>query len=351
MLESSKYPLKSLYIYLSGSCNLACRHCWIEPSGEDKLSFPNFEDLKVAISDARNLGLRGVKLTGGEPLMVPYFFQLIDWLAAEDVSFSLETNGTLLNSEAVRKLKEAGVSRVSVSLDGPTAKDHDFFRGKEGAFEAARQGILKASAENIKLEIVFSLWKKNLPLLRETVLLAREIGAVCFKINIISEYRRASLMKEKGELPEIKEILFLRDSARQVGQEAGIPVLLDLPPAFLLPSEVFAGGFCSIKNILGITSKGDFSLCGIGELESESCFGNISERNIEEVWRESSLLKEVRERLPASLEGICARCFYRDLCLGKCRAVSLAGSGDIYSPFPFCSQAFEEGLFPKNLVI
>jgi len=313
--------------------------------------FPDLEDLKNAISGARSLGLKSVKLTGGEPLLVPYFFELADWLAAEGIAFSVETNGTLLTTPAVSRLKAAGAGKISVSIDAPSAGYHDILRGKRGAFEAARKGLLNAAAENMITEVVFSLWKKNLSLLRESVLFAAKSGASFFKINILAEYRRASLMREKGELPGIREVLDLRDSARRSARESGIPVYMDLPPAFLLPSEVFAKGFCSIKNILGITSGGNFSLCGIGELKSGFCFGSISENNIAEVWREAPLLREVREKLPGSLKGVCARCFYRDLCMGKCRGVSLAVSGDIYSAFPFCSDAMKEGLFPDSLVI
>ena len=65
-------PLQHLYVYLTGGCNLACRHCWIDPVHQPPgAPGPELDlDLLNAILDqAKDLGLSGVKLTGGEPLL------------------------------------------------------------------------------------------------------------------------------------------------------------------------------------------------------------------------------------------------------------------------------------------
>jgi len=69
-------PLTSLYLYIAGSCNLACRHCWITPSYQPdggNGQFVKLEYVDKAIREARPLGLRSIKLTGGEPTLHPRF--------------------------------------------------------------------------------------------------------------------------------------------------------------------------------------------------------------------------------------------------------------------------------------
>ena len=73
-------PLISLYLYISGSCNLACRHCWITPThqtGGNGGQHIDVDDVRKAICEARPLGLQTVKLTGGEPMLHPNFRELI----------------------------------------------------------------------------------------------------------------------------------------------------------------------------------------------------------------------------------------------------------------------------------
>ena len=76
-------PLTSLYMYIAGSCNLACRHCWISPTYEPdntKGQFLKLEYIKKAVTEAKPLGLQSVKLTGGEPMLHPQFREIVDYI-------------------------------------------------------------------------------------------------------------------------------------------------------------------------------------------------------------------------------------------------------------------------------
>jgi sulfatase maturation enzyme AslB (radical SAM superfamily) len=137
-------PLHSFYLYLSASCNLRCRHCWITPEFSDtpapgKTVDPNA--LRDAVIEAKTLGLAHVKLTGGEPLLHPQFKEIVDMLTTEGLSISMETNGTLITEEMAHYLKEkTNMDFVSVSIDSSVAAEHDAFRGVRGAFDAALSG-------------------------------------------------------------------------------------------------------------------------------------------------------------------------------------------------------------------
>ncbi len=76
-----EYPLRQIYFYLTEGCNLACRHCWLapklDPQGNRFATLP-VETFETAILEAKPLGLQGVKLTGGEPLLHPHIDQLLE---------------------------------------------------------------------------------------------------------------------------------------------------------------------------------------------------------------------------------------------------------------------------------
>jgi len=93
-------PLRSLYLYASGSCNLACRHCWIVPTYQesgDNGQHVSLEHVQKAIREAMPLGLRSVKLTGGEPTLHPQFRELVTLIDEAELKIVIETNGTLID--------------------------------------------------------------------------------------------------------------------------------------------------------------------------------------------------------------------------------------------------------------
>ncbi|MBD3385331.1 radical SAM protein, partial [candidate division KSB1 bacterium] len=115
-------PLRSFYLYLSDGCNLACRHCWITPHFVDGEPDPgqviDKDALQKAVAEAKSMGLTHAKLTGGEPMLHPRFFEIADMLTEAGLSLDMETNGTLITPENARYLKEkTNLSFVSVSID------------------------------------------------------------------------------------------------------------------------------------------------------------------------------------------------------------------------------------------
>ena len=167
--------LTAFYLYMSNTCNLRCRHCWITPGFGDGKSTPgDFVDplvLRQAVVEAKTLGLCSVKLTGGEPMLHPRFMEIADMLTAEGMSMDMETNGTLMTAEKARHLKEkTKVSFVSVSLDGPDARSHDSFRGVPGAFDATLRGLdCLVSAGYKNCQVIMSVHKGNRHQVEEVV--------------------------------------------------------------------------------------------------------------------------------------------------------------------------------------
>jgi SynChlorMet cassette radical SAM/SPASM protein ScmF len=141
-VEKQKYPLNQIYFYLTQGCNLRCRHCWIEPkyqSGDNTYPALDLQIFRSIIEQAKPLRLRGVKLTGGEPLLHPQIKEILELIRAEGLRLFAETNGLLCTPELCRKMADCKDAFVSVSLDGPEPESHEWIRGVPGCFENTLQ--------------------------------------------------------------------------------------------------------------------------------------------------------------------------------------------------------------------
>ena len=105
----NEYPLNQIYFYLTEGCDLRCRHCWINPKYQAGASIYPSLDLKLfqhIITQAKDLGLTGVKLTGGEPLLHPNIHTILDIVRSEDLRLVIETNGMRCTPEIADKITD-----------------------------------------------------------------------------------------------------------------------------------------------------------------------------------------------------------------------------------------------------
>ncbi|MFC2061723.1 SPASM domain-containing protein, partial [Elusimicrobiota bacterium] len=180
----------------------------------------------------------------------------------------------------------------------------------------------------------------------------KELGAKALKINIVSCVSRGETMKSKGELLSNQEILEMREVVYDLEKKHNYNIILDIPPAFKPLSRLKGRiGMCGIKRMIGILSDGKVSICGIGSNVEELVFGDISKDSIADIWNNNEILKMLREELPEKLEGICGKCILKYCCLGKCRAAAFWTSRSLFSPFEFCQEIYESGLFPGDMII
>jgi len=122
-------------------CNLSCVHC-----RASSLSGPYAGELDTArslrlLDEIAAFSQPIIILTGGEPLLREDIYEIADHGTKKGLRMVLATNGTLLTPEIVGKMLQAGIQRVSVSIDGRNRGSHDAFRGVPGAFDAAMDGI------------------------------------------------------------------------------------------------------------------------------------------------------------------------------------------------------------------
>ena len=352
-LEAGVPPLNSLYLYISGVCNLFCAHCWISPpqsNDREEGPFLELEFAAKAVREAKPLGLRSVKLTGGEPLLHPQFRELIDQLSEEDVKILIETNGTRIDDSLAQFLK--GRSRVvfiSVSMDGVTAQTHEILRGVPGSHERTMDGIRALVGAGYSPQIICTLHRENIDQMADMVQLAERIGCGSVKFNNIQQMGRGEkFTKERGlSVPEI--IHLCGHLEKEIIPRSRIPVFFDIPMAFYSIRRLFRDSShrCALLNILSVLATGELSLCGIGVTTEELVFGHIARDSLKEVWNRNPVLARMRMLIPDQLLGACGRCLHREICLGNCVANNFHRSRELNGSYVFCEKASELGLFPE----
>lgn len=351
-------PLRRLYLYLAGDCNLKCRHCWIEPTfsraGENSAgSYLPAELIALVLDEGLPLGLTGVKLTGGEPLLHPEFGRILELVRARGLQLVVETNGTLVDGPAARAIAECRGAFVSVSLDGAEEDTHDWVRGVPGSFRQAAAGIRALREAGLKPQLIMTVMRHNHRQLEGVVELARSLGAGSVKFNLVQPISRGEKMMRAGQTLTVPELVDLgRWVERDLAKRAGIPVFFSHPPAFrplsCLGSGDGRGGRCAIVNILGVLADGGYALCGIGEHLPELVFGRAGQDALRDIWFGHPTLVELRRGLPGRLQGICARCVMSAYCLGHCLAQNYYQSRNLWAPYWYCEAAYAAGLFPAS---
>ena len=147
MLENvvrDKYerPILSLRITLTNRCNVNCLYCHHDgmvKSSEEMTA----DELYTICKIAKKIGVRKIRLSGGEPLLKKDIVEIVEKIASLDFKdISMTTNGILLEKYA-QDQKDAGLDRVNVSLDTLDRETYEFITKKD-YLEDAKRGILKA---------------------------------------------------------------------------------------------------------------------------------------------------------------------------------------------------------------
>jgi MoaA/NifB/PqqE/SkfB family radical SAM enzyme len=165
---------------ITNECNLACLHC-IEESGPGK-AFPDELDRDAALHVVDELMANDVpylSFSGGEPMLHPHFFEMVERVTSRGSQLKIETNGHYLTPANCARLGKLGVKAVQVSLDGATSATFGRMRVR-GEFDRTIEGIRNLVAAQVPVEINFSPAAFNIHEAGRIVDLAFELGAVSF---------------------------------------------------------------------------------------------------------------------------------------------------------------------------
>jgi len=340
-------------------CNLFCRHCYSSSSAAKAEPELTTDEAKLMIDDLAEFGCPVLLFSGGEPLMRGDLFELVRFATERGMRAVLSTNGTLITSESAAELSEAGIAYVGVSLDGLEEKN-DLFRGRDGAFGAALNGIECARRAGIKVGLRFTITSFNADQIPGIFDLMEGYGIprICFYHLVYS-----------GRAKDLQDSALGRDEARRwigyiferteslCGEVVGLEVLTvdnhaDAPFLYLwlknrdsdrarvaLDMLRVNAGNASGEKIACIDWKGDVHP---DQFWHHYTLGNIGERRFSEIWSDGAepLLSKLRNRRE-HIHGRCAECKWFDLCNANLR-VRAEAAGDLWGPDPACYLTDEE---------
>jgi len=355
--EQKECHLNTIYFYLTEGCNLACRHCWIAPkyqTGDHTYPSLDLDLFRSILRQAKAMNVSAVKLTGGEPLIHPQILEIMELIRTEDIRLTMETNGVLCTSEMAKEISLGKNAFVSVSIDAADPEIHEWVRGVKGCFDAAVEGVRNLVKYKMRPQIIMTIMRRNKHQMEAIVRLAESLGAGSVKYNILQPTARGETMHEQGETLSIEELMELGNWVEnELSKTTNLRLVYSHPIAFRPFSRMFGEngdgcGLCGIFGIIGVLASGKYALCGIGETVPELIFGDARTDRLEDVWKNSEVLNEIRSGLPKHLEGICDECVMKNICLGNCIAQNYYRSKSLWAPYWYCEEAKKAGLFPET---
>jgi len=342
------------------SCNLNCIHCYANAQTKAYKDAIDTDKAKSIIDDLADFNIPVILFSGGEPLLRKDIVELISYAVKKGIRAVLSTNGTLIDQDTAKRLKDAGLSYAGISLDG-LEKINDSFRGIKGAFKKALQGIQNCKKAGIKAGIRFTISRLNAEEVPKMFDLAREEGIdrLCF-YHLVYSGRGSSLIKEDLSHDETRRIMDLIIDRTKELYETGIKTQVltvdnhaDGPYIYLRmlkeanprAEEVLRllkinGGNSSAEGIGCISWSGDVYA---DQFWRHYSFGNVLKRPFSKIWTDLSdpLMAKLRQK-KRYLKGRCARCRWLDICAGNLRVRAEAVTGDIWAPDPACYLTDEE---------
>ncbi len=353
----------------TNKCNLRCKHCYQNASVSLPTEFTTSEALRV-VKELSDADVTSIAFSGGEPLAREDFFEVAGSARDSGMYVTIASNGTLITKDVAKKLAKT-VHYAEISLDGINPKTHDEFRGISGSWDRAVSAIKYLTEEGIIVGVATTVTKHNISEIPKMIDFVEELGAdyfICFNFiptgratGILDDdptpYEREEIMKYlykrlvfnmlqnkklkiyttapqfarvglemKGEI--LKEVCTLNPTVPCV--EPAIPTTHYTNIPGITPEVAeFIGGCGAGRVYAAISPDGDVQPCVFMPIK----LGNLRYKKFEEIWLNSSVLNELRDR--SRLKGGCGTCSYKFIC-GGCRARAYGYFGDYLMSDPGC---------------
>ena len=374
-------------------CNLRCIHCRATAT---ELSSPTDLPTRAALGIIDQIAAAAnpiLVLSGGEPLYRSDIFQLARYATDKGLRVALATNGTLVTKDVARMIVDAGVRRVSISLDGADAATHYAFRGIPGAFDAAVHGLRNLKALGMSVQINMTIARHNAHQLPAVLQLARTLGADALHTFLLvpvgcgvdiaasqmvppEEYERmlnwfydqsltGGIELKATCAPHYFRVARQRRAAdrRAAAQLTNIATLAPAPsppPSSIGPTDMTMPGSTGMAikphgighavghpggnpSDLNAMTKGCLAGTGVCFISHEGevypcgylpvIAGDLRKQSFSDIWENSEVFHELRDT--NNLKGKCGCCEFRNVCMG-CRARAYAATGDFMDEEPFC---------------
>ncbi|MBM3154249.1 MAG: radical SAM protein [Chloroflexi bacterium] len=335
-------------------CNLRCVHCYSSAGSHDPTDILSTDEAKAFIRDLADFGVPVLLFSGGEPLLRKDIFELADFARSLGIRTVLSTNGTLITKDEAQKIRDIGFAEAGISLDG-IGRQNDLFRGKDGAYKAALQGIRNCVALGQRVSLRLTITRATyfqIPAILDLVE-KENIDRVCF-YHLAYVGRGSNLSQDDLSHAETREVIDLicnhTLNLYQRGQKKEILTVDNHADGVYLYLKLKEQDPARAERVLGLlrANGGNNSGIRIGAVDETGnvhpdqfwqhySLGNVRQRKFGDIWMDTSdqTMKGLKDR-KRLLKGRCARCQYLDLCNGNLRVRAEAVYGDIWAEDPAC---------------
>lgn len=340
--------LRLVFWETTAGCNLTCIHCRrLEVSRkmmETDLTTSECFDLVDQIAEMKGVIL---VLSGGEPLIRPDIFDVARRAVSRGITLAMASNGTMIDSRMAQRIVDAGISRVSISLDGADSKTHDAFRQLEGSFERAIRGIRNLQDLGMSCQINVTVTKHNVHQMKDIYRMALDLKVDAMHLFMlvpvgcgvqIADHQMLDADKYEEVLNWFYDVTLegkIQTKAtcaphyfrimRQRAAKDGIRVSPETHGMAAMTKGCLAGtGICFVSH------QGNVFPCGYLPVTA----GSIKTRSLKEIWDNSPVFLDLRD--PEALRGKCGVCEYKQVCEG-CRARAYFAQGHYLEEEPYCT--------------
>jgi len=312
---------------LTLACDHACRHCGSRAIQARDGELTTTEALEV-VEQLAEMGAREVVLIGGEAYLHDGFLTIIRALAAAGITPTMTTGGLGVDDALAREMAQAGIRRVSVSVDGLGAT-HDRIRARKNSFESAMGALRALKNAGLYASANTHVNRVNQGDLEGLYLILRDAGVRSWQVQLTVPLGRAADRPNFILQPyELMEVVPRIAALKRRGLREGLLIMPGNNLGYFGPEEgllrsqkpddrdCFRG--CQAgRFVLGIESHGDVKGCP--SLQSDAYVGgNLRESPLQTIWDQSPRLAFARQRTTADLWGYCAQCPFAETCMGGC---------------------------------
>ncbi len=333
------------------ACDLACVHCRASAQPERHPMELSTDEGKRLIDQIAELRVPVFVLTGGDPIKRPDLFELIDYSRQAGVRVSLTPSATpLLTQDVIRRLKDAGLARLAVSMDGARAETHDAFRGMSGSFARTLDAIRWANEVGLPVQINTTFSRRNIGEIDDLVALMETLRITLWSVFFLVPLGRGKL-NELLSAEEFEQVFarlydlsksasfdiktteaqhYRRFLLQQRAAERSSGAVTTSPEKMEDTIGRAPRGLNDGKGFVFISHKGEVFPSGFLPVSA----GNVRQEPLATIYRESPLFRGLRDA--GKLEGKCGACEFKQICGGS-RARAYALTGNPWGEEPCCS--------------
>jgi radical SAM protein len=334
---------KLVFYELTQACDLICRHCRASAQSCPHPEELSMEESKWLIDQLNEFPVPPhLIFTGGDPLKRTDLFQLIEHAVGSGLEVSITPSATpLATSSAILRLKEAGISRIAVSIDGADASTHDRMRGVSGSFKRSEEILYDAHMQGVSTQINTTITPQNYLQISRMAEVFDRLNIDMWSVFFLVPVGRAESLPQltAEEFEQVFESLWIQSQRRRFAIKT-----TEAPHyrRFLLQKSKnrLDEGLRSLRpGALGINDGKGVMFIGHTGIVSPSGFlpvncGQFPKHNVVQIYQDSSVFRELRNT--DLLQGKCGSCNFRKICGGS-RARAFAVTGNMFDQDPCCS--------------